>query len=105
MGDPQGHTPGPWSFDNDWHRLPTIFGPDGKKHIAIVEKEWPIEQRKANAAMLTAAPEMYLAGNELASAACDVHPIAPSSASIDRLHTAIDAWTAAQLKAEGRENG
>lgn len=34
-------------------------------------------------------------GNELAGAAGEVHPTAPSSASIDRLHRAIDAWDAA----------
>jgi len=31
-------TKGPWSFDRDWHRLPTIFGSNGKTIIAIVEK-------------------------------------------------------------------
>lgn len=31
-------------------------------------------------------------GNELAAAAADVHPTAPSSASIERLHRALDAW-------------
>lgn len=32
-------------------------------------------------------------GNELCNAACDIHPTAPSSASVDRLHQAIVAWS------------
>lgn len=31
-------------------------------------------------------------GNKLAAAASDVRPTAPSSASIEQLHKAIDAW-------------
>lgn len=39
------------------------------------------------------------AGNELADAAGDIRPTAPSAASITRLHLAIEAWEAAQTKA------
>lgn len=43
------------------------------------------------------------AGTELADAAGDIHPTAPSSASIDRLHAAIDKWFAAlQHKEAGK---
>ena len=32
------HTPGPWTFDHDWRRFPTIFGADGNK-VATIEKD------------------------------------------------------------------
>ena len=31
-------TAGPWSFDGDWYRLPTLFAGDGRTKIAILEK-------------------------------------------------------------------
>lgn len=57
------HTPGPWSFDRDWCRLPTIFGADGKK-IAIVEKTSRNEhtsEQAANARLIEAAPDLLAA--------------------------------------------
>ncbi len=71
------HTPGPWSFDADWHRLPTIFGADRSK-IATIEKEDFIHsgkfpgtghtkqkpEREANAHLIVAAPEMLAAHSE-----------------------------------------
>lgn len=47
-------TPGPWSFDHDWHRIPTILGPD-KKHVADIDKSRPSVERKANASLVEAA--------------------------------------------------
>lgn len=59
------HTPGPWTFDRDWRRLPTIFGADGNK-VAIVEKDkvddrsfvHELPERFANARLIAAAPDM-----------------------------------------------
>ncbi len=31
------HTPGPWTFDRDWRRIPMIFGADGMP-VASIEK-------------------------------------------------------------------
>ena len=59
------HTPGPWRFDGDWHRLPTIFGP--KKAIATIEKTgFPnrsdhTPEQAANACLIAAAPELLAA--------------------------------------------
>lgn len=56
------HTPGPWRFDRDWNRIPSIFGADGR-HVADLYKhvkkgEPPTEQMKADAALIEAAPQM-----------------------------------------------
>lgn len=51
------HTPTPWRFDHDWHRLPTIFGADGYK-LAIVEKD-RLDEAKANAALIIEAVNNY----------------------------------------------
>lgn len=56
---------------------------------------------RANALLIAAAPEMVAAGDELAAAAADIHPTAPSSASVDRLHAAMDAWDALIARATG----
>ncbi len=59
-------TAGPWWFDGDWHRLPTIFGADRKTRIAIVEKSGMARDartpaQEANARLLAAAPELLAA--------------------------------------------
>lgn len=53
------HTPAPWRFDGDWHRIPAIFGADGK-HVASVEKDAreATPERAANAALIAAAPDL-----------------------------------------------
>lgn len=51
------HTPTPWTFDHDWHRLPMIFGADGYK-LAIIEKD-RLEAAKANAAFIIEAVNNY----------------------------------------------
>jgi hypothetical protein len=61
------HTPGPWRFDRDWTRTPTIFGANGVR-VADVEKklvvtggrviDLPKEEREANARLIAAAPDM-----------------------------------------------
>lgn len=66
------HTPGPWRFDEDWRRLPTIFGADGNK-VAIIEKDrvdafgWvkPLDERRANARLIEAAPFLLAAVQNL----------------------------------------
>lgn len=58
------HTPGPWSFDHDWTRLPTIFAADGKTKVAIVEKaerNKPTPAQQADARLIAAAPKMLAA--------------------------------------------
>lgn len=56
----QAFTPGPWSFDSDWYRIPTILGANGKI-VASVEKDKreATPERAANARLIAAAPEMY----------------------------------------------
>lgn len=69
-GEQGAFTPGPWTFDRDWHRIPTIFGADGSK-IASVEKDnfihgkhpgightEPKPEREANARLIAAAPDL-----------------------------------------------
>lgn len=57
------YTEGPWRFDGDWIRFPTIFGANGEK-VAIVEKEGFPERdhrtmaQSANAALIAAAPDL-----------------------------------------------
>ena len=64
------HTPGPWTFDHDWDRIPTIIGAD-RTAVARVEKETfvhgkfpgightePLSEREANALLLVAAPDL-----------------------------------------------
>lgn len=73
------HTPGPWRFDQDWHRIPTILGADGA-HVATVEKDnfihgkfpgightEPKPERDANARLIAAAPELLAALSGLLS--------------------------------------
>lgn len=58
------HTPGPWHFDHDWGRLPTIFGSDRKTKIAIVEKTSRNEhtsEQAADASLIAAAPDLLAA--------------------------------------------
>lgn len=62
-----GHTAGPWTFDDDWSRLPTVFGADGQI-VATIEKNrvidgWvsPQPDREANARLIAAAPDMLAA--------------------------------------------
>jgi hypothetical protein len=58
------HTPGPWSFDQDWHRIPTIFAAEGRTMVATIEKGTcgrdarPGADREANARLIAAAPDM-----------------------------------------------
>ena len=71
-GSDVGHTPGPWRFDGDWHRLPTIFGAGGAM-IAILEKTGPCRgdhttEQAANARLIAAAPTMRAYIAEHASA-------------------------------------
>lgn len=60
-----GHTSGPWSFDGDWHRIPTIFGADGRK-VASVEKDKreATPERAANAQLISAAPDLDEAASD-----------------------------------------
>lgn len=63
------HSPGPWTFDHDWRRLPTIFGADQKTKIAVVEKlhgDQRTPAQEANARLIAAAPELYEALKGLA---------------------------------------
>lgn len=67
-------TPGPWHFDEDWRRLPTIFGPDRKTKIATVEKlhgDQRTPQQEANARLIAAAPCMYEALKAVENATSD----------------------------------
>lgn len=69
-----GHTPGPWRFDRDWRRIPTIFGADGRQMIATVEKhkhlpngcgmQEDLPEREGNARLIAAAPDMLAALRE-----------------------------------------
>lgn len=58
------HTPGPWRFDGDWHRLPTIFGANGET-VATIEKDgFPERHHRSpaqadNARLIAAAPELF----------------------------------------------
>lgn len=67
------HTPGPWSFDHDWRRFPTIFGAD-KKKVATIEKDgFPAKNvrtaaQEANARLIAAAPELLEALEGICSA-------------------------------------
>lgn len=57
------HTLGPWHFDNDWHRLPSIIAPSGKI-IAICEKSGHpdrashTQQQAADARLIAASPTL-----------------------------------------------
>lgn len=71
------HTPGPWEFDRDWQRTPTIFGCD-RQMVAHIEKhkrmttnpgpQFDLPERDANARLIVAAPDM------LAALQAIVHP-------------------------------
>ncbi len=60
------HTPGPWTFDRDWRRIPMIFGADGMP-VASIEKGItlkgiPVEPHcEANARLIAAAPDLLAA--------------------------------------------
>lgn len=89
-----GHTPGPWIFDNDWRRWPTVFGSDGIK-VAIIEKDKTIDsfvyelpERFANARLIAAAPDMLAALKDVVAVA-------------DRKTDEFDRARAAIAKAEG----
>lgn len=74
MNEEAKHTLGPWRFDGDWNRIPTIFGADGSR-VADVEKtsyvrmgqagqylsSVPKPEREANARLIAAAPDMLAA--------------------------------------------
>lgn len=59
------HSPGPWRFDHDWRRLPTMFSADGVK-VATLEKDKVVghrsvvdlPEREANARLIEAAPDL-----------------------------------------------
>ena len=88
------HTPGPWHASAKY-----VFA--GKECVAICDTEnFSKSKERANASLIAAAPDMRAAGDELANAAGDIHPTAPSSKSIERLHAAIDLWGAAVDKAK-----
>ena len=62
------HSPGPWKFDEDWQRLPSVLDTRGRV-VAIVEK-WgmkvglryaPPAQEVADARLIASAPEMLAA--------------------------------------------
>jgi hypothetical protein len=61
--------------------------------------EW--HENKALRRMEVAAPKMHKAGTELAAAASEIHPTAPSRKSMERLHGAIYAWDEAAAEATG----
>lgn len=68
------HTPGPWAFDGDWHRIPTIFGAYGET-VASVEKGHA--NSIGNAKLIAAAPKMLTALELIASLTSGpVHDIA-----------------------------
>lgn len=68
--------PGPWKFDYDWGRLPSIYGADGNR-VAIVEKDkvvaggltFELPEREANAWLIAAAPKLLAAVGALIPAA------------------------------------
>ena len=70
------HTPGPWRFDGDWWRRPTIYG--GKVEVATINKAWFPErdgrggEQEANALLIAAAPEL-LEALELVVTRCGPH--------------------------------
>lgn len=56
------HTPGPWRFDHDWSRIPTIFDAKGAK-VASIEKGDGYKgtdrpDRLAIALLIAAAPDL-----------------------------------------------
>lgn len=52
-------TPGPWTVSRNSDDQQFIRGPDGR-HIAEIESDWP-EPARANARLIAAAPDLYLA--------------------------------------------
>ncbi|HKQ38799.1 MAG TPA: hypothetical protein VJ063_12030 [Verrucomicrobiae bacterium] len=104
------HTPGPWDLGEvhigvGGHHSPNeAFVTAGElDEGGYCEFRIQGENAIANARLIAAAPDMREAGQELAAAACDIHPTAPSSASINRLHVAMDAWWRANAKATGQQ--
>lgn len=101
------HTSGPWRVGKSEHHAESVFGAD-RVMVADCSIFYRDQTKRnqtinqANARVIAAAPQMKAAGNELAAAAADIHPTAPSSASVDRLHAAMDAWDDVVAEAEGR---
>lgn len=65
------HSPGPWRFDRDWNRIPTIFDANGVM-VASVEKSRvvgrlsvPLPEREGNALLIEAAPDLLAAAQLL----------------------------------------
>lgn len=68
MSETSTHTPGPWSFDRDWSRLPTIFGVDGKTKVATIEKltrDTHTPEQEGDAYLIAAAPDLAAALMEI----------------------------------------
>jgi hypothetical protein len=60
-------TPGPWRFDHDWRRIPSIIGADGNQ-VASIEKDFTkdgwvkdLPEREANALLIASCPDMLAA--------------------------------------------
>lgn len=56
------HTPGPWEFDRDWHRIPSITA-NGLLIASVPKKGLPnrgshTAEQAANARLITAAPDL-----------------------------------------------
>lgn len=92
------HTPGPWTFDHDWHRLPTVLGADGR-HVCLIEKKREIAECKANAALIAAAPDLLTALKALRIQALQSSVADPAN---EWGREALALTSAAIAKAEGR---
>lgn len=92
------HTEGPWTFDRDWNRIPTIIGADGSL-VADIRKSSvnkgggvvDMPEREANARLIAAAPELLAA----------LIPLAASPRGLEITIGQLDAARAAIAKAKG----
>lgn len=60
------HTKGPWFLFDDGNRedssdIITVPGEDGSEDVAIIPTDLPLKQRKANARLIAAAPDLLKA--------------------------------------------
>ena len=100
------HTAGPWTFDRDWKRIPTIIGADGSlvadiRKSSVNEGGWVVDmpEREANARLIAAAPDLMAALKDLVTV-CE-KKIYPQPDKSDSAWAKLQAARAAIARATG----
>lgn len=110
------HTPGPWTFDGDWGRIPMIFGADRSEIASVAKDDFvhgkfpgigsmvPKASRDANARLIVEAPNMIAALNAAAgyllNAKIDLETGAPKKTALATIEGGLKLVRAAIAKAE-----